>query len=592
MIKTAFWACCLLLLSNGIAAQYYLRGEVRNERGTMLEGVKIYLGHKTGAPYFSGNTGAFGIPSNKIMDTLFLQLDGYESFQQLVDTRKIQTLTLKMLPATANLYKHKLNSFTKNLNNNSRNSGLVGESYSSQVENEFVDASKYHQTGFALNIDHASYSNIRRFIHNQMVVPIDAVRIEEMLNYFNFQQDTGSSARDSFLCKTTVTSCPWNEQNKLFFVQVAAPRLNLDSIKASNLVFLIDISGSMDKANRLPLLQQSFKLLVENLRAKDTISIVTYGGNVSIRLNAVSGAEKKRIQDAIDSLDAGGDTPGGDGIRTAYALAKRTFIPEGNNRVILATDGDFNVGEATEKAMEDLISQYRQTGIYLTCLGVGMGNYKDSKLELLAKKGNGNFAYLDHLQEAQKTLVTELTQTLYAVANDAFVDIDFNADIVKSYRLIGFDNKKNALEDSTTQLQGGEVGSGHNLLAVFEIVPKDSSISKRKLGSLNINFKIPDSLAFQQQFFEIPYTPIALQAAAHPYQFATAVCMFGSLLKESPYTKKISFDQVWSLAAMSYQTNDRYQKEFVSLVDQAKQIYQPEKRKRKRKTQDQGPAFK
>jgi Ca-activated chloride channel family protein len=591
MMKIAFLACCLLLLTQVASAQYYLRGEVRNERGAMLEGVRIYLGNKTGAPYYSGNTGAFGIPSTKVLDTLFLQMDGYESFQQLVDTRKIQTLTLKMLPATANLYKHKLNSFTKNLNNNYSNSGLVGESYSSQVENEFVDANQYHQTGFALNIDHASYSNIRRFIHNQMTVPVDAVRIEEMLNYFNFPLDTGVAARDSFLCKTAVTSCPWNEKNKLFFVQVAAPRLNLDSIKASNLVFLIDISGSMDKANRLPLLQQAFKLLVENLRAKDTVSLVTYGGNVSIRLNGVSGAEKKRIQDAIDSLDAGGDTPGGDAIRTAYSLAKRTFIPEGNNRVILATDGDFNVGEATEKAMEDLISQYRQTGIYLTCLGVGMGNYKDSKLELLAKKGNGNFAYLDHLQEAQKTLVTELTQTLYTVANDAFVDIDFNPEIVKSYRLIGFDNKKNALEDSTTQLQGGEVGSGHNLMAVFEIEPRDSSISKGKLGNLNINFKKTDTLTFQQQYFEIPYAPIILQSADQAYRFATAVCMFGAMLKQSAYAKKISFDQIWSLASMSYKSDDRYQKEFVSLVDAAKQIYSPEKRKRKRKTQDQGPAF-
>ena len=586
MIKIAFLACSLLLLCCGIDAQYYLRGEIRNERGTALEAVRIYLGNKTGAPYYSGNTGAFGIPSNKIWDTLYLQMDGYESFQAFIDTRKIQTITLKMLPATANLYKHKLNSFTKNLPNSTGNSGSEGESYSSQVENEFIDASYYHQTGFALNIDHASYSNIRRFINNQMRVPIDAVRVEEMLNYFNFQQDTGTAARDSFLCKTRVTSCPWNRNNKLLFVQVAAPRLNLDSIQPSNLVFLIDISGSMAKANRLPLLQQAFKLLVENLRPKDTVSIVTYGGAVAIRLNRVSGSEKKRIQDAIDSLDSGGDTPGGDGIRTAYALAKRAFIPEGNNRVILATDGDFNVGEATEKAMEDLITQYRKTGIYLTCLGVGMGNYKDSKLELLAKKGNGNFAYLDHLQEAQKTLVTELTQTLYAVANDAFVDIEFDPEIVKSYRLIGFDNKKNALKDSTTQLQGGEVGSGHNLMAVFEVEPKDSSIIMGKLGSLNINFKKSDSGVLHQQYFVSPYLPIALQAAQPEYQFAPAVCMFGSLLKQSSYAKEINFDQVWNLASRSFKTDDRYQKEFVSLVEAAKQIYLPEKRNRKRKTQD------
>lgn len=585
-MKKALLACLLVFLcACGLSAQYYLRGEIKNERGSFLEGVNIRIGSKNATPYYSGNTGSFGIPSNKAIDTIFLHYDGYEPFQQLIDTRRIQYFVLRMLPATANLYKHKLNSITKNLNNNTFNSGTIGESYSSQIENEFIPANPYSQTGFALNIDHASYSNIRRFINNQMTVPTDAVRIEEMLNYFNLSIDSSINARDSFQCATQVTSCPWNKHNKLFFIQIAAPKLNLDSIKASNLVFLIDVSGSMDKTNRLPLLKQAFKLLIENLRDKDTISIVTYGGAVYMPISGVSGAEKKRLQDAIDSLEAGGDTPGSDAIRTAYSIAKTHFIPEGNNRVILATDGDFNVGESTEKAMEDLISRYRQTGIYLTCLGVGMGNYKDSKLELLSKKGNGNFAYIDQLQEAQKTLVTELTQTLYAVANDAFVDIDFNQELVKSYRLIGFDNKKNSLEDSTTQLQGGEVGSGHHLMAVFEIEPlfNDSLNTQNKLATLNINYKSAESDEFKQQFFSISNQHLDFEKAAASYRFATAVCMYGSLLKNSKFVRNYSFDEVIILASMSYLPHDKYQKEFIAMVESTKQLYEPSKKKKKRK---------
>ncbi|MFY7898899.1 MAG: YfbK domain-containing protein, partial [Chitinophagaceae bacterium] len=386
-----------------------------------------------------------------------------ENAKKVVNTTEYQVITLKMLPATASLMKNRLASATKNLAATEQLSmfSSFGESYSSIIENTFIDANLYPETGFALNIDRASYSNIRRFINNGMNIPKDAVRIEEMLNYFSYKSQSLNQTKQ-FICSTKISNCPWNPQTQLCFINLKAPMLNLDSVPPSNLVFLIDVSGSMDKPNRLPLLQAGFKLLTANLRPIDTISIVTYGGGVAIPLPPTSGIEKDKINQVIDSLYADGDTPGEGAIRTAYSVAKRAFIRNGNNRVIIATDGDFNVGQTNEKDLEDLIVFQRLSGIYLTCLGVGMGNYKDSKLETLAKKGNGNFAYLDNIYEAEKVLVTELTKTLYTVANDAYVNISFNPSIVKKYRLIGFDNIKEAMIDTSSQIEGGEVGSGHS----------------------------------------------------------------------------------------------------------------------------------
>ncbi len=323
-----------------------------------------------------------------------------------------------------------------------------------------------------MNIDKASYSNIRRFINTNTPVPPDAVRIEEMLNYFNeaySEPDPGQL----FKIKSVLTACPWNQENQLLFINVNSRKLNLDALPPCNLVFLIDISGSMDMPNRLPLLQSSFKLLVNNLRPKDTVSIVVYGGAVGIQLNATSGADKEKILKAIDELVPGGSTPGESGIKLAYDVAQNHFIKGGNNRVILATDGDFNVGAKTEDELDELISQKRQSGIYLTCLGVGMGNYKDSKIQTLAKKGNGNFAYLDNFPEAEKVLLTEFTQTLYAVADNVYMNVNFDPNYVSEYRLIGFDNKVGALNDSLSVIEGGEVGSGHSIIAAFEIIPTE-----------------------------------------------------------------------------------------------------------------------
>ena len=329
----------------------------------------------------------------------------------------------------------------------------------------------------------------------------------------------------------------------------------------------------MDKPNRLPLLQSAFKLLVDNLREKDTITIVTYGGTVGIALAPTSGNQKSRIKEVIDSLAASGDTPGESAIRIAYELAKRSFIPKGNNRVILATDGDFNIGQTTEKELEDMVSGFRQTGIYLTCLGVGMGNYKDSKLEALSKKGKGNFAYIDNLGEAQKVLVTEFTQTLYSVADNASLKINFNPAAVKEYRLIGFDNRKNDMEDSSSQLEGGEIGSGQSMMAIFEINPaeKGKSLQNPVLANLTLNYKIPKT-GIEQNIDLI--SPV--------YRFAASVAMFGMVLKQSAYIQNYQLEDVLQLAKSSYDSNDLLQNDFIYLIEKAIKMAHPPKQRRRK----------
>ena len=574
-------ACSLLS-----TAQYYIRGEVRNEHGVLLEGVKLRLKSKPQQFFTSGSSGAFGISLGQLRDSLYLQLDGYEKLCVLADSRQFQHLQLNTLPGTLKLYKNNRASIVANAKDNNYTPYTnLGESYSGLIENGFIKAADFPETGFSLNIDNAAYSNIRRFISNQMLVPEDAVRIEEMLNYFSFPipANTSQKNKKEFSFSYKHTSCPWKPGNQLLFLQMEAPVIPLENVPPSNLVFLIDISGSMDKPNRLPLLQSAFKLLVNNLRDCDTITIATYGGGVGIVLPPTGGAHKQSIKNVIDSLSAGGDTPGAGAIQLAYQLAKDNFIPEGNNRVILATDGDFNVGQSSEKELEELILRYQQTGIYLTCLGVGMGNYKDSKLESLSKKGNGNFAYIDQAREAEKVLVTEFTKTIFAIADDASVTVRFNPATVSDYRLIGFDNKKAALEDSNSVLEGGEIGSGHTITAIFEISPaKDSASAVQQiLASLELRYKKPGTNDLLQQSFTCRYQGTDIRQADSMYRFAAAVAMFGSVLRKSKYTKDYQLEDVLTLARSGIQKNNILQNEFGKLVEQAILLYNPSKKKRK-----------
>ncbi|HLO38930.1 MAG TPA: von Willebrand factor type A domain-containing protein, partial [Lacibacter sp.] len=391
---------CLLMNAAFADAQYYFRGEVKDAGGNGLALVQIRV-HKSNQFYSSGSTGGFGIPSSATKDTVSFFLHGYEEKSVVLNSNEYNTVVLKPSKAVSNP-KRKLLSITKDKKEDPKGHYFVsGETYSSQVENSFNETANYSSVGFAMNVDKASYSNIRRFINMNSRVPTDAVRIEEMLNYFPQPTKEPQAGKD-FHIQSQLTDCPWNPSNRLLFLQLQARKINYDSLPPSNFVFLIDVSGSMDLPNRLPLLKTAFRMMVQNLRSIDTLSIMLYGGTVGIVLQPTGGNEKDKIMSVIDSLAAGGDTPGESAIRQAYRLAQSQFIVGGNNRVILATDGDFNVGESSEEALMQLITQKQQTGIYLTCLGVGMGNYKDSKLEALAKKGNGNFAYLDNVMEAEK----------------------------------------------------------------------------------------------------------------------------------------------------------------------------------------------
>lgn len=586
-MKQLFFILTLcLLLPRLVTAQYYIRGEVKDEKNNGLQNVKIIL-HSTGLPYATGVGGAFGILSSKVTDSLSFYLEGYEPLHVKVNTSKFQSLQMKMQPFTASLQKHTLLSVTADMRMKADKQWVAGdETYNTIIENDVIQAAKYPNTSLVLNVDRASYSNIRRFLNMNSQVPPDAVRIEEMLNYFNFNYD--DPPKDSvFKVESSLTSCPWTPGNQLLFLQINTKKLLLDKVPPSNLVFLIDVSGSMDMPNRLPLLKSSFRKLVENLRPIDTVSIVVYGSVVGVMLTPTSGEEKKKIYDAIENLEAGGFTPGEAGILQAYKLAESKFIKGGNNRVILATDGDFNVGQNNEKQLEELITRMKQTGIYLTCLGVGMGNYKDSKIEVLAKKGNGNFAYLDTEQEGEKVLVKELTQTLFSAADDVYMNVEFNPDLVKAYRLIGFDNKRAALADSSSQLEGGEIGSGHSVIALFELTPTEENTQAmgtgtmtKSIAKIKMHYKFPEQSNDRYSYFTCPYNYLEFGEARPILRFAASVALMGALLRNSEYTRNASWADLVSIAEKSADLNNNLQKEFMDLVLKAQKIYTPLKKKK------------
>ena len=461
------------------------------------------------------------------------------------------------------------------------------ETYSSLVENDFIPAARFPETGFAVTIDKASYSNIRRFLNMGSTIPPDAVRIEELLNYFNFGY-TDPPGDSCFALRSDLSECPWNPADRLLFLKVCARKLDPARIPPANLVFLIDVSGSMDLPNKLPLLKSAFSLLVNNLRTIDTVTIVTYGNSVGVWMPPTSGQDKKKILQAIDDLTPGGATPGEAGIRAAFRVAKSQMIKGGNNRVILATDGDFNEGETSEEELEKLVVEYKDWGIYLTCLGVGMGNYKDSKLEALARKGNGNFAYLDDEQEAEKVLVEEFTQTVYAVADDAYLNIVFNPALVKDYRLIGFDNKVKMLSDSLSEIQGGEVGSGHSLLALFELTPAEGShlqagsavvggpggvASPDRLAQVVLNYKLPHDTVGRVTDYTCTDHLVAFRDLQPCYRFASSIALFGGLLKKSRFMRQADWKEAIEMAEQSRDPADGMQEEFIGLIEKARKIY-------------------
>lgn len=583
MTKVPLTIITLLLLQPAIA-QYYIRGEVRDGQNNYIQNVKIYR-PSTRSIYYSGFTGGFGIPSSELYDSLVFSKEGYRTVGLRLKTNKYQKIIMEPYEAPVVNQKHNVVSLTTGDENYVNPiTYFNGETYSNLVENDFVKNNKKAQTSFGLRIDKASYSNIRRFLYNGIEVPPDAVRIEEMLNYFNFNYKE-PPGNQTFSISSHLTICPWDVHHQLLFLDVSARKLNLDSLPPGNFVFLIDVSGSMDMPNRLPLLKEAFQLLVSNLRARDTVSIVVYGGRVGVWLPPTGGNEKERINNAIQQLSASGATPGESAIRTAYKVARSTFIKDGNNRIILATDGDFNIGQNSEKELEQLITEQRKSGVSLTCLGVGMGNYKDSKIEVLAEKGNGNFAYIDGIHEAEKILVEEFAQTAYAVADNVTVSVKFNPQIVEEYRLIGYDNKRSAYEENEVQLEGGVIGSGASNTIVFELITDSQSNllpSKNALASITINYQIHGDTLFHNLPYQCDSELTPFNQLDSSLRVAAAVTMFGLKLKKSKYIPEMEWPHILNVASSAVNPEVYLQQQFMEMINKAQEIYDPKKRKRRR----------
>lgn len=571
---------CLLQFAITANAQFYFRGEIKETSNQPVPFARIQI-KSTNNFYYTGSTGAFGIPSSVKEDSVIISLNGYESITILLASENFNQVVLKPTGTSSTLQKKKRLSFTKDkLNSDKTKWSVSGESYTELIENDFNTTAQFPVTGFALNVDKASYSNIRRFITMNSEVPVDAVRIEEMLNYFPVpykEPEPGKIvAQESIL-----TDCPWNKNNKLWMLRMHTRKIAYDSAPPANLVLLIDISGSMDLPNRLPLLKTAFRLMVQNLRPVDTIAVVTYGGNVVVALQPTAGNEQDKILKVIDSLEAGGETPGGSALRTAYNLIQSRVLRGGNNRIILATDGDFNVGEITEEALMQLVTQKQQSGVYLTCIGVGMGNYKDSKLEALAKKGNGNFAYFDKISEAEKILITECMQTFYISAADAFMNLRFNAEFVKQYRLIGYDNRKDVLTDTSINMDGGEMGSGHAVTAVFEIEPAaDITSMNAPVATAEFSYLPYGAVENSNELFPFYASYFPFATVDSSYRFAMCIVLFGQLLRHSEYVSKERWQTLVDMLPSSVDAAQYLQKEFQTLVIKAKEIYNPLKKKR------------
>lgn len=461
------------------------------------------------------------------------------------------------------------------------------EEYDFINENGFRPAKDSPLSTFSIDVDAASYSNVRRFLQNGQLPPADAVRVEEMINYFDYTYEQPKDEHP-FSVYTEISTSPWNEKRRLVHIGLQGKVIPMENLPASNLVFLIDVSGSMDAPNKLPLLKASFRMLTQQLREQDRVAIVVYAGAAGLVLPPTSGDNKQAILAALDNLQAGGSTAGGAGIELAYKTAKENFRPGGNNRVVLATDGDFNVGESSNGGMERLIEAKRKDGVFLTVLGFGMGNYKDSKMEILADKGNGNYAYIDNLQEAQKVLVNEFGGTMFTIAKDVKIQVEFNPDRVKAYRLIGYENRALRNEDfNNDKKDAGELGSGHSVTALYEVIPSDSdeaidSIDPLKyqrtrpakvsgvsgeLLTIKLRYKLPQEEV--SRLIEHPlvdtHTPLARTSAN--FRWSAAVAGFGMLLRGSEYVKGWRYDDV-ALMAQGARGRDQfgYQTEFIGLV--------------------------
>ncbi|MCC3605797.1 MAG: VWA domain-containing protein [Microcoleus sp. PH2017_29_MFU_D_A] len=469
------------------------------------------------------------------------------------------------------------------------------EGYNRIYDNSYQRASNNPLSTFGIDVDTASYSNVRRFINSGVMPPKDAVRLEELINYFTYDYPQPKGDRP-FSINTEVANAPWNPQHKLVHIGLQGKSISTKDLPPNNLVFLIDVSGSMNSPDKLPLVKASLKYLVSELRAKDSVTIVVYAGAAGLVLPPTPGNQKEKILDSIDKLEAGGSTAGGAGIQLAYKVAKDNFIKQGNNRVILATDGDFNVGVSSDGELVRMIEEKREQGVFLSVLGFGTGNLQDAKMEQLADKGNGNYAYIDSLLEAKKVLVTQMGGTLFTIAKDVKIQVEFNPAKVQAYRLVGYENRVLQNQDfNDDKKDAGELGAGHSVTAIYEIIPVGvasniklpevdplkyqpnpataSASQTDELMQVKLRYKNPNETVSQLITQSVIDKPVKLENASANFRFAAAVAAFGMVLRDSEYKGAASFDQVLRLASQAKgEDKEGYRAEFIRLVENCKTL--------------------
>jgi len=448
--------------------------------------------------------------------------------------------------------------------------GMNREAYDHLTDNPFLEVASAPLSTFSIDVDTASYANVRRFLNEGRLPPPDAVRIEELLNYFDYAYPDPTGP-DPFGITAEVAEAPWNPAHRLVHLGLQGRRISNSDLPPTNLVFLLDVSGSMTDANKLPLLIQAFNLLVDSLRPQDRVAIVVYAGAAGLVLDSTDGSDKSKIREALNGLTAGGSTAGGAGIQLAYQVAEAHKAQGGNNRVILATDGDFNVGVSSDGDLVRLIEEKRQTGIGLTILGFGTGNYQDAKMEKLADAGNGNAAYIDTLEEARKVLVTEMGGTLLTIAEDVKVQIEFNPAKVKAYRLIGYENRLlNARDFNDDRKDAGELGAGHNVTALYEIIPAGAAeevggvdplkyqqvapteaADSGDLMTVKLRYKDPGSTTSRLLTGSVRDMGLSLAKSSEIFRFSSAVAEFGLLLRASPFKANASYEALVARAQAS-----------------------------------------
>jgi len=594
-----------------------ITGKVTDNNGQPIAGVTVMVKgiSATSASSTTDINGSYKIVVDQQTRILFFSLNGYTTVEEKIGDRTIINVKMVMeVNALGNAatigYGVKRDMASKSMAMAAPSSGMHFESkqsfqrynnnfntegYAAVNENGYKSVKNNPLSTFSIDVDNASYSNIRRFINNGELPPADAVRIEEMINYFKYDYPE-PLGEHPFSVYTELAVCPWNKMHQLLHAGLRGKSIDKSSLPPSNLVFLIDVSGSMNVPNKLPLLKSAFGLLVKELRPQDHVAIVVYAGAAGLVLGSIPGNRKEAIMAAIDNLEAGGSTAGGAGLKLAYAEAEKNFIRGGNNRIILATDGDFNVGESSNGGMERLVEEKRELGVFITVLGFGMGNVKDDKMEIIADKGNGNYSYIDNLQEARKVLVREYGGTLFTIAKDVKFQIEFNPAKVESYRLIGYENRLLNDEDFNDDTKdAGEMGAGHNVTALYELIPAGADeripsvdplkyqVSRSKDNrennfsgeylTIKLRYKKPDGVT--SILLEIPVRGYIneMEDTSENLRFAAAVSEFGMILRNSEFKGNATLEGASMLARSARGEDvDGYRSEMIRLINTVKDM--------------------